>query len=163
MESQHYATRRTYPKQKDLHVGDAVVDGVLQGMCAGLFMLALFVGMGRLAGHQPLDFLVMLGIPGISATPAQGALVHIAISTLYGVVWSSLIVLPLRRWGSPLPSHWLFRGLAFGLFTWMVAQIAIQYWTSLSLLPWYALLIAHLGYGGTLGYLQGKRTAPHQE
>ena len=37
---------------------------------------------------------------------------------------------------------------------WIIDLIVIQYWTELSLLPWYALLIAHMFYGGTLGYLQ---------
>jgi hypothetical protein len=154
MESHQYANRRILQKRNRAPITDFVVDGLLYGIFAGVVMLALLIGMGKLVGREMPDLLSMLGAPDATPAPIQGALRHIAMSGFYGIVWSLLIVLPVRhlRLGYAFP--WRLAGICYGTVLWMIAWIVIQYWTALSLLPWYALLIAHMCYGGTLGYLQ---------
>lgn len=160
MESDRYGKPRTLHKDKHNLIADCIVDGILHGMFAGAVMLALFIGMGNLVGKSPLDLLSMLGAPDAASSPMQGALRHIAMSAIYGIVWSLLIVLPVCRWRLVRVPNWRVIGIGFGILLWSIALIVIQYWTALSLLPWYALLIAHMVYGGTLGYLQVRQKNP---
>ena len=154
MDSNRYERPKTLHNDKNNLIADCIVDGILHGMFAGSVMLALFIGMGNLVGKSPLDLLSMLGAPDTASSPMQGALRHIAMSAVYGIVWILLIVLPVRRWRFAHVYNWRLVGIGYGILLWLIALIVIQYWTALSLLPWYALLIAHMVYGGTLGYLQ---------
>lgn len=152
-------SRRNGGKSKPLPLSELVVDGLLQGMAAGMVMLLVFLTLGAFEGHEAELILAALGLtPGATAT--QGMLVHFAISAAYGVLWSILIVLPLRLcFPATTASTWGVVGVAFGCITWLIAEIALIASTGLSLLPWFALLIAHLLYGGTLGCTQARRLA----
>lgn len=152
MQTQSDLARESTQRRKGVPFTDFVVDGLLHGMCAGSVMLALFLVLGRLMRVDAPELLAMLDPSNTSAM--QGALRHVAMSAIYGIVWSTLIVLPVRRRSRPVAIDWRIAGLTFGVGIWLVALVAIRYWTGLSLFPWYILLIAHLAYGGTLGYLQ---------
>jgi len=161
METYRNVERRTLSKRKSMPIADCIVDGLLHGMTAGVVMLALFIGMGNLLGKEPLEVLAMLGAPDAASSPIQGALRHIAMSALYGIAWSPLIVLTVCHLQCPSATNWRLIGIGYGILLWMIALFVIQYWTALSLLPWYALLIAHMVYGGTLGYLQARQKSPN--
>lgn len=160
MESNRYAGPKAVHQRRNNPFADSVVDGLLHGMFAGSVMLALLVGMGNLLGKAPPALLSMLGAPDAASSPMQGALRHIAMSAVYGIVWSLLIVLPVRRQRFAHSLNWRLVGVGYGVLLWSIALIVIQYWTALSLLPWYALLIAHMVYGGTLGYLKVRQSLP---
>jgi hypothetical protein len=159
MEGQHQVTRRTLQRQKPLRMsemlGNAVVDGVLYGMVASVVMLTFYVILGALAGY-PLDRLVAaLGMPGIDSTPLQGAMGHLAMGIVYGIAWSVVLVLPIRRMMAET-LNWRVVGLVYGVAAWLFVEVVIFAVNGESLLPWFALLLAYLGYGGTLGYLQSR-------
>lgn len=151
--------RRTGRKSKSLPFGELIVDGLLQGMAAGIVMLVAFLALGLVDGHTPSHILSALGLTN-GATPTQGVLVHLAISATYGVLWSLLVVLPARLYLHPviIPT-WEIVGVFFGCLTWLIAEVCLLALTGLSLLPWYGLLIAHLLYGGTLGLIQARQAA----
>lgn len=151
--------RRSGRKSKPLNLGELIVDGLLQGIAAGIVMLVVFLALGLLDGHAPAQIHSALGLTR-DATPVQGVLVHTAISAFYGVLWILLLVLPARLF---LPSNitplWEVVGVCFGCLTWLIAEAGILMLTGMSLLPWWELLIAHLLYGGTLGLVQARQAA----
>lgn len=151
--------RRNGRKSKPFHIGELIVDGLLQGMAAGVVMLAAFLVLGLLDGHAAAQILSALGLAS-GATPMQGVLVHLAISAVYGVLWSILVVMPARLYFSNAPSPaWEVAGVCFGSLTWIIAELCLLALTGLSLLPWFELLIAHMLYGGTLGLIQARQAA----
>ncbi len=148
--------RRSERKVKPFPLGEVAVDGLLQGVAAGIVMLLVFLALGALEGYAPSRILSALGLTH-DATQVQGALVHLAIGAIYGVLWSLLIALPVRLYFPEIETAtWVAVGLGFGCLTWLVAEAALFAVTGLSMLPWYALLMAHLLYGGTLGLIQAR-------
>lgn len=151
--------RRSGRKSKPLDFGELIVDGLLQGIAAGIVMLVLFLVMGLLDGHPSAQILSALGLTR-DATPVQGVLVHTAISAFYGVLWTLLLVLPVRLYlPDTIATSWEIVGVCFGCLTWIIAEAGILTITGPSMLPWWELLIAHLLYGGTLGLVQARQSA----
>lgn len=149
--------RRSGRKSKSLPVGELIVDGLLQGMAAGIVMLLAFLALGLLDGHGVGQILSALGLAG-GATPMQGVLVHLAISATYGVLWSILVIFPFHLYLPVTTAFpWEIAGACFGCITWLIAEVCLLALTGLSLLPWFELLIAHLLYGGTLGLIAARQ------
>lgn len=131
--------------------GDLAVDGLLQGLGAGAIMLALLVAVGMLDGATPATVLARFGLPG-SASPVTGVLGHLAVSAVLGLVWGVLYGSLLRR--TSLPA-WLL-GIGYGLALYAGAALFVVPATGLAEFPAWALLVAHMAYGVTLGWLSGR-------
>lgn len=141
--------KQANPATKSL--GDLAVDGLLQGLTAGVIMLAFLVGAELVEGVAPAAVLSRFGLPG-SATPLTGLLGHLAVSAVLGVVWGVLYGSLLRR--TPLPA-WVL-GAAYGLALYAGATLFVVSVTGLAAFAPWALLTAHVLYGVTLGLLSGR-------
>lgn len=132
-------------------LGDLAVDGLLQGLAAGVIMLASLLVIGLLDGAAPTVVLTRFGMSG-SASATTGLLGHLAVSAVLGLVWGVLYGSLLRR--TPLPA-WLL-GVAYGLLLYAGAMLFVVSATGLVEFAAGQLLAAHLIYGLTLGWLCGR-------
>lgn len=138
--------------KRDSRVGDAAVDGLLAGLGAGVVMAVYLLITGMLAG-EAMGTIMGRFAPGGETTPLTGALSHLAVSAIYGAVFG-VVTLPLRK---RVPA-WA-AGLVFGMVLFLVARYALLPGTDSSLLemPPVHFGIAHLLYGGVLGWQVGRR------
>src|SRR5690242_7556896 len=77
--------------------GDAAVDGLLSGVAAGLLMAVFFLAAGALGGQGWAATLQQFD-PGLTPTPLTGAVTHLAVSGVYGILFASLWRLMGRMW-----------------------------------------------------------------
>ncbi len=137
--------------------GDAAVDGLLAGAAAG-FVMAVYLWVAGLVQGLPTAAVLGRFDPGQSASPLTGALVHLAVSGVYGAIFG----LGLRLVGGlPLLRRvpvWVL-GTAYGLLLLAVAWLVILPGTGALVreVPLLHLTLAHLLYGVTLGILAGRR------
>lgn len=127
--------------------GEAAVDGLLNGLLAGLAMLAFLLVAGLLAGGPTLQTLQSFGWERGGA-PFAGVFAHLAVASFYGLLWG-----PIWRWlhrRSALPG-WML-GTAYGILLFALAQSLAQTLPSqLQVLNSGLLLAAHSVYGFVLG------------
>jgi hypothetical protein len=140
-------------------IGDAAVDGLLNGVVAGVVMAIYLSISGVLAGVGIAAILSAFDL-GQGTSPVRGALIHLAMAAIYGMVFSLLYRLighgrSIGRGGN------VIIGLAYGLLLWLITQIAFATGinVALSSLPGVHLAAAHLVYGATLGWLAGRPRA----
>lgn len=129
-------------KIKHTAPGDRAVDGLFAGLLSGIGMALLLVIAGAATGNSPAEVLGTFS-PGRDGNPAIGAAAHLAVSGLYGLTFAILAGY-LKSW-APLWAP----GMVYGLVLFGLA--------ALSRLPGSALnptafLLAHLLYGGLLGW-----------
>lgn len=141
---------------KEIRMGDAAVEGLLNGILAGIAMAVWIVAVEWLNGIAPQNALGYFD-PGDNASPLIGLILHLAVAGVYGVVFGILTALVLRIRNAP-PKRWwgpvlgaLYGVLIFGVAT---SIILPQTGSELLLLPLWALTVAHLIYGIGLGTLQ---------
>ncbi|MCC7352328.1 MAG: hypothetical protein IT330_01120 [Anaerolineae bacterium] len=137
---------------REIPMGDAAVDGLLAGVGAGLAMAVYVVAVGLASGEAMATILGRFA-PGESASPLSGALLHLAVSGVYGLVFGLGRGLIARFWRHRLPG-WL-TGLAYGLLLLALAKTIILPGTGSALLsiPFAHFALAHIIYGLSLGYL----------
>ena len=134
--------------------GDAAVDGLISGVAAGLLMAVFLLGAGGLAGLG-WEAVLRQFDPGVTPSPLTGAVTHLAVSGVYGILFASLWR-PLGRFRGALPA-WL-AGLVYGVLLWLLAATitgarAGQGGGWLAGIPPLQLAVAHLVYGLCLGWL----------
>ena len=136
--------------------GDAAVEGLLNGILAGIAMAVWTVAVEWLNGIAPQTALGYFD-PGENASPLTGTILHLAVSGVYGLVFGILSALLLRIKGVQPKKWWgpalgaLYGLLIFG----MAASIILpQTASELGALPMWSLVVAHLLYGIVLGTLQ---------
>ena len=108
--------------QTSSSVGDSAVDGLLAGTSAGLVM-ALYVAVAGLLSGQSLAAILAQFDPSPAPTPFTGALAHLAVAGVYGVLFA-LAWRGLRRVLPRVPG-WL-AGLAYGLVLWALAALLLR-------------------------------------
>lgn len=134
---------------KELSAGDAAVEGLWQGLAAGIIMAVVLVAGGMLGGASPAMTPARFGASG-EVTPAAGALTHLATAGVYGIVWGLLWRLLGRR--LPLPV-WA-SGLIYGLLLFLIAQGMLRAVDSpLRDISPLGLFLAHIVYGFVLGLM----------
>ena len=140
-------------------IGDAAVDGLLNGVAAGVVMAIYLMISGVLTGAGLAATLSAFDL-GQGASPVRGALIHLAVAAIYGMVFSLIYRLfgrrrPIGRGGT------IISGVTFSLALWLITQIALaaDINVALSSLPAAHLAVAHLVYGATLGWLAGRTRA----
>jgi hypothetical protein len=143
--------------------GEVAVDGLVNGILAGAGMALYLVVVGVVVGDKPGLVLGRFD-PGSSFSPVSGALAHLAVSGVYGMVYG-LAWRPLARsrLGTGLLGRWLpwLAGLAYGFVLLLVAEmVALRLpGTSSPLrdIPFLHFALAHLIYGLVLSFLMGRR------
>ena len=133
--------------------GDSAVDGLLAGVGAGLVMAVVMAAAGLLQG-EPVLALLRRFAPGGEATALAGLLAHMAVSSVYGLVFALLRrSWPWRR-GWPVPVV----GLLYGIGLLLLAQTVLLRSSDLTLaeLPAGVLVAGHVVYGLVLGWLLSK-------
>ena len=138
--------------------GDAAVDGLLSGVAAGLLMAGFLTSAG-LIGGQSWEGVLRQFDPGAMPAPLAGAVTHLAVSGVYGILFASLWRPLTRLWGR-LPG-WL-AGLVFGCLLWLLAATVTAARAAsgaqwLQAIPPAQLAIAHLLFGLALGWLVSRR------
>ncbi len=139
--------------------GDAAVDGVLHGVGAGIVMALYLIVIGMVAGAGLAATLSAFDL-GQGTSPVRGALIHLAVSAIYGMLFGLLYRL-IGRSRSIGQGGSLIVGLVYGLLLWLITQIAFAAGISVALssLPAVHLAVAHGLYGLTLGRLMGRAPA----
>ena len=137
-----------------MKAGDFVVDGLFSGLLAGVVMAAYLLVAGLLAGDNPVDLLAGFS-PGSDAAPLTGALMHLAVSGIYGGVFGGSWLVS-RFWWNAIPGWQAgLLGLAYGFVLWLLAQSVVLPATGsiFAGLPGIQTLVAHVLYGVVLGIL----------
>jgi hypothetical protein len=133
--------------------GDAAVDGLLAGAAAGIAMAAYLVVIGLLAGAGPASVLARFD-PARQGSPLIGAVVHLAVSAVYGLLFGVIYRLVGRGRLAGRAAGALM-GLVYGLALLLVAQglTAFDAGAALREIPTVHFALAHLIYGLVLGWL----------
>src|SRR5512138_807911 len=133
-------------------MGDSTVSGLFGGLLGGLAMALIIALFSLLAGHG----LAYLGYfsTATPVPPLQGLLMHLAVSSIYGMLYSLIIYLS-RADHLGLPGGLL--GLIYAVALWVLAvTVLLPAANSLMLtLPWYVFFSGHLAYGLVLGWRRG--------
>jgi hypothetical protein len=129
---------------------EAVVDGLLGGLFAGLAMVAVMMLLGLLRGELPVEQLSHFA-GGELNSPWIGLLRHEGVSVVYGMLFGVISVPLLRRYPGRLAA-WIC-GLVYGLVLFILAELVILPGTNSPLndVPAVIFGIAHLVYGWVLG------------
>lgn len=148
--------RTSFVTPRKRTIGDVVVDGLLAGLPAGVVMGLFLVVVGLVAGARPGQTLGRFD-PAGSGSPLTGALMHLAVSDLYGVGLALIVHVLDGRWANWRRYGWLL-GAGYGLVVWLVAQFILlpSLGIALSDLSPAQLIPAHLLYGAVLGYVLGR-------
>lgn len=138
--------------------GDAAVDGLLAGAAGGIAMAGVLVASGLLTGVGPASVLAHFDPSGAgSASPLTGALIHLAVSAVYGLLFAIIYRL-VGRGRLAGQAAGVLIGLVFGLALFLLAQglIVTPAGAALREIPTLHLAAAHLVYGAVTGWLLGR-------
>lgn len=136
--------------------GDAAVDGLLHGVGAGIVMAIYLMGINLLMGTGVAATLSAFDL-GEGTSPVRGALIHLAVAAIYGMLFS-LIYRLIGRGRSIGRGGNSAIGLGFGLLMWLITQLAFAAGinVALSSLPAAHFAVAHGVYGLMLGWLTSR-------
>ena len=139
--------------QQHSTLGDAAVDGLINGVIAGILMTLYLILAGLVTSEGPAQMLARFD-PGAEPSPLRGALMHLAVAGVYGVLFG--LGRRLVRWRSRLPD-WL-AGLAYGLGVLLIAEVILLPGANSPLrqIPLLHFAVAHVVYGLTLGMRTGR-------
>jgi hypothetical protein len=143
------SNRLAYGERK---LSDAVLDGLFGGLAGGIAMAIYLVLWGLLAGRGPAAVLGLFD-PALRGAAPAGALTHLAVAAVYGILFG------LAWWvlGRMLPGAnpaWL-AGALYGLALLAVAKLVVlpAGGSALAEIPTLHFAVAHLLYGAVLGLL----------
>ncbi len=143
---------KTLFKKEDYDLGDLAVEGLLNGMLAGLVMAVFLILAGLARGEGPASLLSRF-TPSAAGTPVTGVLLHLAVAGIYGAVYAAIWTWLRRRFRQG-GSAWLeaLAGLVYGGLLYLLAGFLLLPRTGSSLkeLPALEFLAAHLVYGVAL-------------
>ena len=142
-------------QQKSL--GDTAVDGLLAGIGAGLVMALFLLLIGLLNGDLATAVFGRFD-PGQNQQWLTGLVIHLAVSSIYGIVFGLLYLVLIRIRPSWARFSWLL-GLAYGLLLYGVVQTVLAMGVDSGLVQFTAviLLLAHAIYGLVLGIILGRK------
>jgi hypothetical protein len=132
--------------------GDAAVDGLLAGAAGAIAMTGVLVVSAWLTGGEPLGMFARFA-PAGSAAPLTGAMIHLAVSAVYGLLFGVIYWLLGRGRLGGWPSG-VALGLVYGLALALVAQglAATSAGAALREIPPLHFVVAHLVYGAVTGW-----------
>ncbi len=152
------ADRTSLMAHKRKSIGDVAVDGLFAGMTAGLAMAAVLLVLGLVSGASVTETLGRFD-PGSSRSAVVGALLHLAVSGLYGSLFA-LVYRPLRGRLPVLDRAGWLGGVAYGLALWLGAQLVLLPGLNAGLIgiaPW-QFAVGHVVYGAILAYALERHT-----
>ena len=137
-------------------VGRRVAAGFAWGLAATAAMSIVLL-LARLSGAsptpEPLPIAIVHAIFGTTIAPALVIVFAVLAHFGYGALWAGLFAAVSR----PVT---FARGIAFGVFLWFVMSAVVlplvgwgAFGGKIHPLLWFAMLVVHLVYGGTLGLL----------
>jgi hypothetical protein len=131
---------------------DAALDGLFGGLAGGVTMAAYLVAWGLIMGMGPGAVLGMFD-PDQRNVAAAGALTHLAVAAVYGILFG-LIWWVLRRGLRLGVPAWL-AGVVYGLLLLLAAKAVVlpAAGSPLAEIPTLHFTVAHIIYGATLGFL----------
>jgi hypothetical protein len=131
-------------------MSDAALDGLFGGLAGGVAMAIYLVLWGVTAG-QGLGAVLGLFDPNERGVALTGALTHLAVAAVYGIVFG-MIWWALRRVLRVGFAAWLV-GAIYGLALLVVAKLVVlpAGGSMLAEIPTQHFAIAHLIYGAVLG------------
>ena len=139
---------------RDRSTSDFAVDGLLNGVLAGLAMAGFLVVVTMVNGWEVASIFELWAAP--SPSPIISVAVHFAISGVYGIGFGLFYGVALTR-TKESPSGWLLAlsGAVYGALIWLLAVTVIIPRTDgfFSSLPSGYLISAHLLYGMITGLL----------
>lgn len=140
---------------KETRVGDAAVEGLLNGILAGLVMAGGVLLLEMVRSVPPLNVLGYFDATD-TASPWLGLFTHAAVSGMYGVVFGILAIGLPKRFGARMSFViWLVAGALYGLLIFGIAEWVILPRANSPLgdvLLW-TFALAHLVYGVVLAAL----------
>lgn len=140
-----------YSKRKSTF-GEMTTEGLFAGLVAGIVMLLYLLGSGLLSGESVSLVLGRFSIQTPS-NPVQGALLHLAVSATYGLLFG-IIYTPLGRRFSSWILALLYASAIYLLAHFIVVPASGS--RLLEIVPIH-LALAHLIYGMVLGaWFRGK-------
>jgi hypothetical protein len=146
-------------------LADRAIDGLFSGLLAGLLMGVVMVLGGLGVGENPGVLLQRFGA-GQNPAPLQGAMIHLAVSGVYGVGFSLLYSAIPHRMRSLLLAG--LTGLGYGMLLMILAVNVILpgLQSALGELPVWLLATGHAFYGLILGwrtFIANRQTAFRKE
>jgi hypothetical protein len=141
--------RLAYSERK---LSDAALDGLFGGLAAGVAMAIYLVLWGLTVGLDPGTVLGMFD-PGERHIALTGALTHLAVASVYGILFG-LLWWALRRGLRRGVPAWL-AGAVYGLALLLIAKAVVlrAAGSPLAEIPMLHFALAHVIYGATLGFL----------
>jgi hypothetical protein len=130
---------------------DRAIDGLFSGLLAGILMGVVMMLGGIVVGENPVDILQRFGT-GQYSSPLQGVMIHLAVSGVYGVVFSLLYSAVPYRVRSRIPAWLAGLGYAMLLMVLAVNVILPGFNSALGELPVWVLGTGHAIYGIVLGW-----------
>lgn len=138
------------------NIGSVAVDGLIAGAGGGIVMVVyLLVAMATL-GESPTSVLSRFASGDMQGSIMTGVVGHLAVSSIYGMVFALLGSLVLR--GQPKPVR-MFAGVFFGIALFVFAEFVLlpAFQSPMLGIPVLHFGIAHVIYGLTLGFLMKLR------
>jgi hypothetical protein len=137
-------------KAADYKPGDAAVDGLFHGATAGLPVAIFLVVISLSLNLEPGAVLARF-VPEAKNSILVAALIHLAISGIYGIVFAVLWLPLSRRFTSRRAA--LLAGLCYGLIFPTALLFIFAPGSEIPAVYW---IVAHLIYGLVLGFLVGR-------
>ena len=134
--------------------GDVAVDGLLRGVVAGLAMSGVLAA-AVLVAQLPVQLAFARFDPTGGNSVVTGLLAHLATAAIYGLLFALLTVPVAGRLGARL----VLVGVVYGLALWLISRalMASELGAPLRALPPAGWLLAHVVFGGILGWLIARR------
>lgn len=142
---------------KNYSLSDWAIDGLINGLVGGIAMLFVLTVLVLSSGGSPDGLLGSFSSVEL-ASPVQGLISHLAVSSIYGVLYGVLIWPVLLRLSSAKLLGWL-GGVIYGALLLYLAQVAILPGTNspLAQLPFGQWALGHAVYGLVLGVLFARK------
>lgn len=146
--------------RKEIKFGDTAVEGLFAGFLAGLAMAA-WLAVTALIRSETLGILFSWFNPTQSASPLTGLLLHLAVSSVYGIlfgmVWYLASISPRL---APRLSQAVALGVGYGVALFFLAWYVLLPASASPLrqLPIWQFGTAHLVYGFILGWQFGRNS-----
>jgi hypothetical protein len=136
------------PKEENLRIEDAVINGLFSGVLAGLAMILVLALVGSFTQPKITDLLGLFDPTG-NQNNFTGGFAHLAVSAVYGLIFGLLWKLFFPRHRIPV---WI-GGMVFGglIFVFSELFFSLGSGTTLYQIPSLLFGISHLVYGTTLG------------
>jgi len=144
-------TIKSIGEEREKTITDSLIDGLAAGIIAGLGMGVVLILLGWAVGENPATTLNSF-VPWENPTPLVGGLLHLAVSSVYGMAFGGVVFGFHRMVKAKIPV-WVL-GLIYGFLLFLVARFVVLpgALSGLEWVPAWLLVLSHLVYGGLLGW-----------